>query len=212
MNRTANRTVNRIDMNDYMRDAQGRLVPHTLVKEIDKTRDNLVRDMVVRARALQSQMTAFKQTAMSEIKAFVDLAAMEWDVKLGGQKGNITLHSYDGRYKAQVQVAENMVFDEQLQVAKAMIDQCLTKWTRESSTEIKALINDAFQVDREGRINTKRILSLRRLDIKDTLWQQAMDAITASLQVLGTKEYIRLYRRTSQAGRWEPISLDMATL
>ena len=147
-------------LKDYMEDAQGRLVPMDLIKEIDKTRDFLVRDLVHQAMVLQDRMIAFKKNAMSEIRCFVELSAMEWNVKIGGKKGNITLYSFDGSYRAQVQVSENMVFDEQLQIAKKMIDECLTKWTRQSSSEIKTLINDAFQVDKEGRINTKRILSM----------------------------------------------------
>ncbi|MBA3012946.1 MAG: DUF3164 family protein [Proteobacteria bacterium] len=201
-----------IDPKDYMQDAQGHLVPMDRVKEIDKTRDGLVRDLVQKALALQASMIAFKENAMSEIRSFVELSAMEWDVKIGGQKGNITLFSFDGNFKAQVRISEYMVFDEQLQIAKKMIDQCLTKWTRQSGSEIKALINDAFQVDKEGRINTKRILSLRRLNIKDDLWCKAMDAIAASLQVVGSKEYFRLYKRDNSQGTWNPISLDMAAL
>lgn len=201
-----------MDITQYMEDTQGRLVPVELVKEIDKTRDSLVKDLIQKALILQADMLTFKQNAMDEIRSFVDLSAMEWGVKIGGKKGNITLFSFDGLYRVQVQISEYMVFDEQLQIAKKMIDECLTKWTRESSSEIKALINDAFQVDKEGRINTKRILSLRRLDIKDELWIKAMDAITASLQVVGSKEYFRLYKREKGQDKWTPISLDMAAL
>ena len=197
---------------DCMVDPQGRYVPMGLVKEIDKTRNDLVRGQVEAAKELQTAMIKFKQIIMSEIKAFVELAAMEWDVKLGGKKGNITLYSYDGKYKIQVQISENMVFDEQLQVAKAMIDQCLIKWTENSGLEIKALINDAFQVDKEGRINTNRIITLRRHVIKDELWLKAMDAISASAQVVGSKEYIRLYERVEGKDKWNAISLDMAAL
>jgi hypothetical protein len=201
-----------IDPKDYMEDAQGRLVPMDMVKEIDKTRDVLVRDRVQKALALQASIITFKENSMSEIRSFVELSAMEWDVKIGGKKGNITLYSYDGKYRVQVQISENLVFDEQLQIAKKMIDQCLTKWTQQSGSEIKALINEAFQVDKEGRINTNRILSLRRLPIKDDLWLKAMDAISASLQVVGSKEYFRLYKRDNNQGSWNPISLDIAAL
>lgn len=202
---------NTIDKSDYMEDGQGRLVPLDLVKPIDKTRDELVRHLVQEAQGLQAGMINFKETSLSEIKSFVDLSAMEWDVVIGGKKGNILLYTFDGKYKAQVQMSENLVFDEQLQIAKKMIDECLTKWTKKSSSEIKVLINDAFQVDKTGRINAKRILSLRRLDIKDKLWRKAMDAISASLQVVNSKEYFRLYKRTGQ-NKWQSISLDMAAL
>ncbi|MBI9092282.1 MAG: DUF3164 family protein [Desulfobacterium sp.] len=200
-----------IELKDYMTDPQGRLVPIDLVKEIDKSRDGLVHWLVKNAKDLQERMVTFKKDSMSEVKAFVDLSARDWDVELGGKKGNLTLMSFDARYKVQLQVAEFMVFDEQLKVAKEMIDQCINKWTEGSRSEIKALINDAFQVDKEGRINTKRILSLRRLDIKDELWLRAMDAITSSLKVVGSKEYIRIYERDKN-DQWHPISLDLAAL
>ena len=201
-----------MNINDYMSDGQGRLVHVDNVKEIDKTRDGLVRNLVENARKVQKAMSEFKDMAMSEIDAFVDLSAQEYDVKIGGKKGNLTLYSYDMRYKAQVQISEYLVFDERLQVAKKMIDDCLNKWTENSRAEVRTIINDAFAVDQEGRINTRRILSLRRLDIQDALWQKAMTAITDSLQVAGSKSYFRIYNRTGPEGQWQNITLDMAAL
>ena len=75
-----------INMNDYMQDAQGRLVHVNQVREIDKTRDSLVRYLVDNALKVQKQMIEFKVLAMSKIEAFVELSAAEYDVKLGGNK------------------------------------------------------------------------------------------------------------------------------
>ncbi|MBU3953144.1 MAG: DUF3164 family protein, partial [Proteobacteria bacterium] len=108
--------------------------------------------------------------------------------------------------------SEYLVFDERLQVAKKMIDDCLNRWTENSRAEVRTIINDAFAVDQEGRINTRRILSLRRLNIQDALWQKAMTAITDSLQVAGSKSYFRIYNRTGPEGQWQNITLDMAAL
>ena len=206
--------MNSVNTDDYMMDAQGRLVPKEMVKELDRTRDELVQKLIADAKAVQLEMADFKRFAMEEIKAFISLAAMEWDTKYGGDKGNVTLHSYDGKLRIQIQVSDSLVFDEQLQIAKKMIDQCLIKWTEggQARPEIKAIINDAFQVDKEGQINTKRILSLRGLNITDKLWLKAMEAITASLKVIGSKEYIRLYERGSGKDQWRPITLDLAAL
>jgi hypothetical protein len=115
-------------------------------------------------------------------------------------------------YKVQVQVSEYLVFDERLQVAKGMIDKCFNNWTSGSRSEIKTIINDAFSVNQEGKINTRRILALRRLDISDPLWQKAMQAIGDSLQVAGSKQYIRIYKRVGKDGQWQNITLDMAAL
>ena len=111
---------------------------------------------------------------MGDVAAFVALSAEQYGAKVGGNKGNLTITTYDGRYKVQRQVSETLVFDERLQAAKALIDECITEWTEGSRDEIRALINDAFQVDKEGRINTGRVLSLRRLKIDDERWRQAM--------------------------------------
>ena len=55
-------------------------------------------------------------------------------------------------------------------------------------------------------------LALRRLDIRDEKWQKAMQAISESLQVVGSKEYIRFYERVGDSDQYQPISLDLATV
>ena len=74
------------------------------------------------------------------------------------------------------------------------------------------LITDAFQVDKEGLINTGRVLGLLRLEIDDPDWKMAMKAIADSRQVADTKPYIRFYNRSDTSGDWKPISLDMAAV
>lgn len=57
-----------------------------------------------------------------------------------------------------------------------------------------------------------RILSLRRLDISDPLWQKAMQSISDSLTVAGSKSYMRIYERVGNDNSWRNISLDFAAL
>lgn len=201
-----------MNMNDYMEDGQGRLVHIDNVKEIDKTRDMLVRSIAIEARTHRNMMAKFKAVAMSEIDAFVEMSASDYGVSLGGRKGNMNLFSYNGKLKIQVQVAEYVVPDERLNAAKALIDKLLNSWTQGSRSEVKTIINDAFAVDQEGKFNLRRILGLRRLEIVDPDWKKAMDAISDSLQVIGSKRYIRVYERVGNQDQWEPISLDFASL
>lgn len=200
------------NLNDYMEDAVGRLVHVDNVKEIDKTRDGLVRHILDNARAVQAEMAKFKDMAMSEIEAFVEMSASDYGVKLGGRKGNLNLLTYDGKYKVQVQIAEYVVPDERLNAAKAIIDKLLTSWTQGSRSEVKTIINDAFSVDHEGKFNLRRVLSLRRLDINDAEWKKAMDAISDSMNVVGSKSYMRVYERIGKEDKWQQISLDFAAI
>lgn len=196
----------------YWADAQGRLIPESLVEPIDRTRDQLVRELIEKAKAQSEMLALFKGAAFADISAFVELSGEKYGVKLGGNKGNVTLVSYDGRYKIVRAMQESIVFDERLQAAKALIDGCINRWAQGSRDEIKALVNDAFQVNKEGQINTGRVLGLKRLAIRDDKdWSQAMQAITDSIRVSNSKAYVRFYERVGDTDAYAPISLDVAS-
>lgn len=194
----------------YRQDAQGRLIPESLIKPIDIERDRLVLHLVDRATELSSELADYKAVAFGDIEAFVELSAEQYGAKIGGKKGNITLFSFDGRYKIQRAVQESIAFDERLQAARALIDECLQEWTQDARPEVLALVNDAFRTDTNGEIRTARVLALRRLDISDERWQRAMTAIGEACQVVGSKSYIRLYERVGDTDQYKPISLDIA--
>lgn len=194
----------------YMEDSQGRLVPVSGIKAADLARNDLVIDLMSRAKELSLILAAFKQHAMADIEAFVELSGEEYGAKLGGKKGNVTMYSFDGRFKLIRSIDDYIVFDERLQAAKSLIDECLKRWTVGSQTELRTIVNDAFQVDKTGRINTKRVLSLRRLDIQDETWQRAMQAISDSVQVISSKSYIRFYERQPD-GSYKQLNLNIAT-
>lgn len=195
----------------YRKDASGRLVPETLIKPIDRTRDELVLELAAAAAQVNHSLSEFKARCFADISAFVEMSGEQYGVKVGGKKGNTTLYSFDGQYKVQVAIAENMVFDERLQVAKHLIDECIIDWSQSSRPEIKVLVQDAFQTDKEGKINTGRVLALRRLEIDDEKWQRAMKAIGESLQVVGSKSYVRFYKRIG-GDKYEAIPLDVAAV
>lgn len=194
----------------FRTDAQGRLVPEKLIKPIDRTRDDLVRELSREAHNISGVLSKFKARVFADINAFVDLSAEQYGVKWGGKKGNITLYSFDGAYRVQVAIAERIAFDERLQAAKQLIDECITAWSQGSRAEIQVLVQDAFQTDKEGKINTARVLGLRRLNITDDKWQTAMRAIGESLQVVGSKEYVRFYERIGSTDDYRAITLDIA--
>lgn len=195
----------------YREDAKGALIPLAMIKPIDLARDELVQELAIKAKAQSDALRTLKRQVFADISAFVDLSAEKYDVQLGGKKGNLTLYTFDGKYKVQVAISERMVFDERLQAAKALVGECISAWSQGSRDEIKVLVQAAFDTDKEGRINTGRVLALSRLNIRDEKWQKAMDAIGESLQVVGSKEYVRFYERVAE-DKYEPISLDLAAV
>lgn len=196
----------------FMQNSVGHLVPVSLVAPIDKQRDELVRELIKKAINIKEVLAAFKKQSFGDIAAFVDLSMEQYQAKLGGKKGNVTLFSFDGKYKVQFAVSEKIQFDERLQAAKSLIDECIKDWSQGSSPEIQVLVQDAFKTDSEGNLNHARILGLRRLDIKDERWNNAMKAIGESVQVVGSKQYVRFYERSGDTDQYDAISLDMAAL
>lgn len=194
----------------YRADGQGRLVPLEAIKQIDLLRDDLVVKIAEQAKAQSQQLAAFKEQSFADISAFVEISAEQYGVVIGGRKGNLTLYSFDQRYKVIRAVDETLVFDERLQVAKALIDECLADWTSNARPELKAIIDRAFEVDKAGNINTDRVLGLRRLETKDERWLRAMQAISDSTMVSASKSYMRVYERVGQTERYEQIPLGMA--
>ncbi|SDK31011.1 DUF3164 family protein [Billgrantia gudaonensis] len=194
----------------FRQDAKGRLVPEDQIKEIDKVRDELVLAIVDRATELRDQLRDFKADTFSEIQAFVETSAQEYDVQLGGRKGNVQLLSFDGQYKVVRAMQDLITFDERLQAAKALIDECLTEWVSDARPELVQIVQDAFRVDQAGKIRTGEVLGLRRrFNIQDKRWLKAMDAISDAVQVTGSKSYVRIYERDAN-GHYRPISLDIA--
>ncbi|ODU53442.1 MAG: sulfate transporter [Lysobacteraceae bacterium SCN 69-48] len=194
----------------YRVDARGRLIPEAQIKPIDLARDQLVRDIVNGASKLATELQAFKRGAFDDIEALVELSADQYGVKLGGKKGNVQLVSFDGRYKVLRAVADRITFDERLQAAKVLIDECLNDWTDKGPGELRVIVQDAFDVDKAGNINVGKILSLRRHKIDDERWKRAMDAIGDAIQVIGTTPYIRVYERIGDSDKYRLLSLDLA--
>lgn len=194
----------------YYEDARGRMIPARLVKAQDLLEDQLVRDLLNQADSLSGLIAAFKSTVFSEVGAFLAILADQYKAKRGGTKGNMTFTSLDGKLKVQVAVADHMTFGPQLQIAKALIDECIGDWSQGVNANIRVLVDHAFSVDKEGQVSREKIFALRRVDIIDERWRQAMDAISDSIRVEGTKTYVRFYRRDSQESPWRATKLDLA--
>lgn len=196
----------------YRENVRGHLVPEATISEIDRLRDEFVGEVLGKARALQEAMTDFKRTVMDDIAAFCEMSAERYEVKIGGAKGNVQLMSFDGRQKISYQVQDRLSFNEGLKTAKTLIDALLHEWTEGANAELKALVNNAFDVDKDGNISTAKILSLRRIRIQDERWLRAMDAIADALEVVMTTAYVRFYERAGLEAPWQAVSLDLAKL
>lgn len=194
----------------YKEDGTGALRPVSTIKPIDLMRDKLTLDIVEKAKATRDHLIKLKAEVFGDIEAFVELSAEQYGVKLGGIKGNVTLTSFDGRYRIIRSNADAIVFDERIHAAKVLIDECLLDWAGTSNQYMVAIVNDIFRTNADGELRTAAILSLRRHDIPDERWMQAMNIIADALNRVFSKAYVRVYERIGKTDSYKQIPLDIA--
>ncbi len=199
-------------LDGYMKNAAGHLVPRAQVREQDLLRDETARRLAGKAIALSAQLKAFKAEALGDVMDLVRIAGERYDVVLGGKKGNVSITSYDGKYKIQRSVADRIEFTEEIEAAKKLLNQCIANWSEGANPHIRVIVGRAFATDNKGQLKTASVLDLMRVDIDDPQWQRAMQAIRDSIQTTGTAIYVRVYQRESESGQYKAVPLDMAAL
>lgn len=196
----------------YMRNASGHLVPKEQVREQDKLRDQVARQIGEKAIELNALLKQFKESALGDVRDLVQITGERYGVSLGGDKGNVTISSYDGSIRIVRAVAERITFTEEIEAAKGLINSCIDRWSEGADAKIRALVDRAFRTDSKGQIKTSAVLELLRLDIKDDEWTRAMAAIKDSIQSTGSATYLRVYQRVGQSDQYEAVPLDLAAV
>ena len=199
----------------YLKNAKGGLDPLEAVPARRRLEDETVRKVLGYAKPLGEEIARFREHTFDDVDAFVALLDQEYGVSRGGEKGNITLTSYDGCLRVKVSVADRIVFGPELKAAKSLIDNCLNRWSAESGAQLRTIVNRAFDVDKEGKLNHGALLSLLSLSFEgeeqDDEWDRGMQAIRDSIRVIGSKRYVTLHRRESVNAGWTQISIDIAS-
>lgn len=195
-----------------MTDATGSFTPLDLVKPADKLQDETVRKIMGFAIGLSRQVERFKAHTMFDLGALDALLEQEYGVVKAGNrgKGNRTYITYDTLFKVTVQIADYIDFGPQLQVAKALLDECMNEWAAESRAELAAVVTRAFNTDKPGQVNRSEIFMLLRLEITDERWQRAMLAIREAMRVVGSKEYVRFAMREKRDDAWTSVTINLA--
>ena len=196
----------------YMRNASGHLVPTSKVREQDKLRDATVRALVADAIKANALLKSFKAKALADIADLVKISGEKYSVLLGGKKGNVNLISFDGKFKIVRSIADRIVFTEEIESAKALINSCIDRWSEGANDNIRVLVDRAFSKDKTGQLKTASVLELIRLEIADDEWRRAMDAIKDSIQTTGTSIYVRVYERVGDSDQYQAIPLDLAAV
>lgn len=189
-------------------DAQGREFPVRLLNTEIIDKDAAIKKAMDCAISLQERIITDKEKLIGIVEKYLNDAArrngLEW-------KGNALLISFDEKYRIEMRFREKIQFGIELQLAKQKIDECIKVWSAGSNDNLKAIVNDAFQLDKHGQLARYRIFALRRYKIKDPIWKEAMELIDKAILVTSSKQYISFAVR-DDAGNYNRIVLNFSTL
>lgn len=200
-----------LDEKDWWIAKNGDAIHPERVKVEDKLKDEMIEKILTKATDVTRVIKKFKDDAYDEVDSYFTLLLSEYGVESKKGAKGYTLENFSGTAKIQVATADNINFDEKLQIAKAKIDECIHEIMKDvASIDGQQLITTAFEVDKKGEVNPRKILGLRAYNISNPKWIEAMEIIADSLEVVSSKEYIRFYTRNNTKEPYKQVTLDIA--
>lgn len=194
----------------YMSDPKGALLPIDTIKPQHLLEDQMVREQFGWMLSLVEQVNRFRGHLFSDIGEFDALLAEKYGASIGGPKGNRTYSTIDDCYRISIRVRDTLDFGAELQAAKSLIDDCLRDWTEDTAAPLRVIVNGAFNVDKEGKINKTEIFKLLRHDIQEPKWVAAMEALKDAIRVTGSRTSPEFRMRTGPGEELVTVSFNLA--
>ncbi len=190
-------------------DDRGRPVPEQYIPATDKKRDQLVERTFKKVVKLSEKIAETKCEIVGSIDKYLDELAKENRVR-ENWKGNILLQNFDKSLCIERRIDDNIGFDEKLQMVKTIVDKWIAGRLDGIDENLGKVITQAFNVDKQGRVNTAMLMKLLNLEIEDSEWKKAMRMLKESIIVKSSKQSTTFKRKVkTEAGEtWEVIVLN----
>ncbi len=202
-----------IEQPKFLLNSRGYQIPVSEIKPQDLLKHDLVTVLTQQAKEQSKAHEDFKRKVFSEVNDLIALVASEYEVTIGGARGNVSLTSFDQKKRIQIGIADQISFGAEIDIAKQLITEVIEEELAETSGFIAQLMRDAFEADKQGQYNKNRILALRKYRDanKSDKWGNAMKALDEAIISGSTKTYITFQEKNIQ-GAWEQIPLVSKSL
>jgi hypothetical protein len=207
-------TLSRSPDAGFMINTKGHQVPINLVRPSDRQIDETVREIFGFAEELMNQIARFRSHTYDDLGALMELLAEQYGVTMRGRqeggRGNVRFKSYDGLIKVEISVQDYVEYGPELQIAKQLVDEYIQEVGAEAPDELRALLNYAFEVDNQGKVNRSGLYAMRRWNIEHPKWVKAMDAVKDSQRVASTREFVRISTRLNTQTGFKSMQINLA--
>lgn len=203
--------VSPVPRDGYLLNPGGKYTNIEAIKPRDLLEYRLTEELIGEALEMQGMLSLFRAKCFDAISTFRADLASQYGARTGGTRGGISIRNLAGTLRITVSEADTLSFGPELEVAKALIDECLESWTAGGNENLRAVVNEAFHVGESKKVRMDRVLGLRRIKIDDDdRWNRAMLAINDAVRTERSKMYLRFYRREAFEGDFDLIVLDLA--
>ena len=196
-------------------DESGIQIPANRVSKAEKIKERNAATLLKEAQHANTVLTALKRHFKELSQQAYEAAISELEGVEAG-KGNYTWYNFDRSVKIEVNVNEQIAFDDILiQAAKQKLDDFLTEHTNTVDEMIRSIILHAFETSK-GRLDTKRIMSLiahsSRVDEKKyPAYHEAIRLVQKAIHKPSSRTYYRISLRDSQ-GDYQAIELNFSAI
>ena len=190
----------------------GKPVPVRNIPKHIRRRDFTVTKIMKIAMKLQERMKADKAKMHDLVNDYCKYVAKVKESSDLTPEGNLQLSDYANLNLVSLYQNSIIGFDEQLNVAKAIINKCMNKWSKGANANLRIIVDNAFKLDSKGNLNRSMIIGLTQIEINDKNWNKAMGLIKSSIFTKETKQYLKIAKRKTLQDKFEGVVLDMSTL
>lgn len=190
----------------------GKPIPMKNIPKHIRRRDKTVVSIMKLALKLQERMKSDKAKMHKLVNDYCKYVAEVKDSSDLTPEGNLQLSDYANLNLVSLYQNQIIGFDEQLNVAKGIINKCLVKWSKGSNVNLRIVVDNAFKIDSKGNLNRATILGLCQIEINDKNWEKAISLIKSSIFTKDTKQYLKIAKRSDTKEKFHGLTLDMSTL
>ncbi len=196
-------------------DESGTEIPVNRLTKAEKIMEKNAYKLLREAQSISEKLKSYKeQIADLSAEAFDAFMSEKATAKERERKGNFTWYNFNRSIKIEVAVSERIEFDDlTIKAAKEKFDEFLNREVTTKNEFAKQMVLDAFETQRNNKLDTKRVLGLMRYEskIKDPLFSEAVELIQQSIRRPDSKTYFRIWLKCDD-GQYQNIDLNLSSI
>lgn len=194
-------------------DESGTSIPYNRITNAERIKERNSAKILKTALDINKRLNSFKEQVKSLCDEAYDSFMQECDIAKE-TKGNFTWYNFNRTIKIEVSVNERIEFDDlTIEAAKIKFDEFLGENITSKNSFAKEMISAAFETQRAGKLDVKRVLQLTRYEkkINDPLFSEACDLINEAKRTPESKTYFRVWQQAVD-GSYENIDLNFSSI